>query len=74
MRGILDYWKETYKEIKKCKNKECQKIMPEGCKYKYCEACRGKRAEGVMSGLKVVGICGSIILCVATKGHVSKKN
>lgn len=61
-------------EIKKCKNKECQKIMPEGCKYKYCEACRSKRAENTKKGLEIAG--GAILTAltiVLTKGHSGKK-
>lgn len=32
-------------ENKVCKNKKCNKVLPEECKYKYCEACRNKQAE-----------------------------
>lgn len=61
-------------EIKKCKNKECQKILPEGCKYKYCEACRGKRAENTKSGLTAtLGVIISIGAIVLTKGRGGKK-
>lgn len=31
------------KEIKYCKNKDCNKPLPDGYKRKYCEACRNKR-------------------------------
>ena len=31
------------KEIKYCKNKDCNKPLPDGYKHKYCEACRNKR-------------------------------
>lgn len=27
-------------EIRICKNKKCQKVLPAGYKHKYCEACR----------------------------------
>lgn len=28
-----------------CKNKKCNKPLPEGYKHKYCEACRNKHAH-----------------------------
>lgn len=36
---------ENESEVKVCKNKKCQKVLPEGYKYKYCEACRNKKAQ-----------------------------
>lgn len=46
-------------EVRVCKNKECQKVLPAGYKYKYCEACRNKRAESAKR--IVVGIAGSAL-------------
>ena len=34
-------------EQKKCKNKKCQRPLPEGYKYKYCESCRNMRTEHI---------------------------
>lgn len=57
---------------KMCKNKKCQRILPEGYKHKYCENCMAKQAGGVKKVLKgavgAAGAVGSIVLLVATKG------
>lgn len=42
-------------EIRICKNKKCQKVLPAGYKHKYCEACRNKHAEAVKNVLKAIG-------------------
>lgn len=42
-------------EIRICKNKKCQKVLPAGYKHKYCEACRNKHAETVKNVLKAIG-------------------
>lgn len=34
-------------DVRVCKNKKCQKVLPEGYKHRYCEACRNKHAQGV---------------------------
>lgn len=34
-------------DLRVCKNKNCQKILPEGYKHKYCEACRNQHAHVV---------------------------
>lgn len=41
-------------EEKKCKNKKCQRVLPEGYKYKYCEQCRIKRTEKVKNAGKSI--------------------
>lgn len=40
---------------KKCKNKKCQRILPEGYKHKYCENCRNEHAKTIKTALKGVG-------------------
>ena len=40
---------------KKCKNKKCQRILPEGYKDKYCENCRNEHAETIKTTLKGIG-------------------
>lgn len=47
------------KEVRFCKNKECNKTLPERYKYKYCEACRNKHA-GKLKGV-VKGVGGSFL-------------
>lgn len=32
---------------KVCKNKNCQKPLPEGYKYKHCESCRNKKVKQI---------------------------
>ncbi len=46
---------------KLCKNKNCRKVLPEGYKYSYCEACRNDRAHAT----KVIGKIGSALVGVA---------
>ncbi len=41
--------------IRKCKTRKCQKILPAGYKYKYCEACRIQHAQTVKKVFKGVG-------------------
>lgn len=32
-------------DVRVYKNKKCQKVLPEGYKHRYCEACRNKHAQ-----------------------------
>ena len=60
---------------RKCKNKNCQKILPEGYKYKYCENCRNGRAQTAKNVFK--GVCGGILtvgalaIAFVTKGKIN---
>ena len=62
-------------EIRVCKNKECQKILPDGYKYKYCEACRNQQAQTVKKVLKGVGVgagtVATIAITLATGGKIN---
>lgn len=49
-------------EVRVCKNKKCQKVMPEGYKYRYCEACRNQHAQTTKNALK--GICTGVVTVV----------
>ena len=42
-------------EQRHCKNKKCQRILPDRYKYKYCENCRNERAKKAKDGLKMGG-------------------
>ena len=42
-------------DVRFCKNKKCQKVLPEGYKHRYCEACRNKQAQTVKNVLKGIG-------------------
>ena len=62
---------------KVCKNKNCQKPLPSDYKYKYCEACRNKRADKTKKVLKGIGAgaaaVGTVVLAIATKGKFVPK-
>lgn len=40
-------------EQRHCKNKKCQRILPDGYKYKYCENCRNERAKKAKDGFEM---------------------
>lgn len=60
---------------KKCKNKKCGKMLPEGYKYKYCENCRNNHADAVKKAgkgiLGVVGIAAGTAVTIVTKGKIN---
>ena len=64
-------------QIKICKNKKCQKPLPEGYKYKYCEACRNQQAQNVKragkAGLGILGTVASLAVVVITRGKINPK-
>lgn len=41
--------------IRVCKNKKCQKVLPEGYRHRYCEACRNRHAQTAKNVLKGIG-------------------
>lgn len=59
---------------KLCKNKKCQRPLPEGYKYKYCEHCRSERAQQIKragkAALGVVVMVGGTAVTVLTKGKI----
>ena len=56
-------------EQKKCKNEECQVILPDGYKRKYCAECRKARAEKRNQTLTDL-LCapGIVAMKIATRG------
>lgn len=54
---------------KRCKNKECNKVLPERYKHKYCESCMNKQAHKVKN---ILGTTFAIGLCVITAGRLGK--
>ena len=62
---------------KKCKNKKCQRPLPDGYKHKYCENCRNEHAQKAKNfgkgALGVVATAGSIALAIITKGKIDPK-
>ena len=59
-------------EVKKCRNKNCERLLPKGYKYKYCENCRNKRVKFIKdSGKKIAGflfLVGGTALTIGKKG------
>ena len=55
---------------KKCINEECQNILPEGYKRKYCADCRAARAEKRNQTI-VDLLCapGVVAMKIATRGN-----
>lgn len=62
-------------ENKVCKNKNCMKTLPDGYKYKFCEACRNQQVQKVKKGLKtVVSVAGSAVcFAIVTIGKNNSK-
>lgn len=62
-------------EQKICKNKKCQRPLPEGYKHKYCESCRNSRAkhfkDGCKGALGVAVMIGGTAITIATKGKIN---
>ena len=52
--------------------KKCKRSLPEGSKEKWCENCKGKRAQSIKdagkAALAVGGTVLSVALLVVTKG------
>ena len=65
-------------EVRVCKNKKCQKVLPDDYKYKYCEACRNQQAQTTKTVLTRigtgVGIAASIAVAVITGEKINPKN
>lgn len=57
-------------ELRKCKNEECQAMLPNGWKHKYCPECRKARAERRNQTLTDL-LCapGVVAMKIATRGH-----
>jgi len=57
---------------KKCKNKKCQRPLPDGYKHKYCEYCRMKYAKRIKNAGKAVAgmavFLGGAVITKVTNG------
>lgn len=59
-------------EIRLCK--KCKKPLPNGYKYKYCEACHNQQAQMIRNGLTgIAGTAACLMLAVVTKGKIDLK-
>lgn len=67
----------TKSDLKICKNKNCRKTLPEGYKYRYCEACRNQHAQTAKNILKGIGVgattVASVAVVVITGGKINPK-
>lgn len=65
-------------EVRVCKNKKCQKVLPAGYKHRYCEACRNQHAQTAKNVLKGFGAgaatVASAVVVVITAGKKKPKN
>lgn len=59
-------------ENRKCKNKKCQRSLPEGYKHRYCENCRNERVKRIKdAGKTVAGVAvlvGGTVFTIVTNG------
>jgi hypothetical protein len=61
-------------DVRVCKNKKCQKVLPEGYRHRYCEACRNKRAQTAKNILKGIGAgAATVVVFVVTGGKINLK-
>lgn len=61
-------------EVRVCKNKRCQKLLPIGYKHKYCEACRNKQIQRMRDISKIGGIAlTGVAVLVFTGGKTNFK-
>ena len=61
-------------EKKKCKNKKCQRSLPEGCKHKYCENCMIEQINVFKGVVKAgLGVAFAAVLTVVTRGKINPK-
>lgn len=60
---------------KRCKNKKCQKILPEGYKHFYCENCINEHVKVAKNIGKVVlsttVLVAGTAVSIATKGKIN---
>lgn len=58
-----------------CKNKKCQRILPDGYQHKYCENCRNERAKRFRDGCKgafgIAVMVGGTAVTILTKGKIN---
>lgn len=59
-------------EQRKCMNKKCRRILPEGYMYKYCENCRNEQAKIFKGGcIGALSVALSLGISVITKGKIN---
>ena len=58
---------------KQCKGFHCTTMLPYGDKHILCEKCRGKCADGIKQGGKVLLGVASVVVAVASAGKINIK-
>lgn len=58
---------------KKCKNKKCQRLLPEQYKHKLCENCRNKRINTIKDVGKGAATLAAIAVAFVTRGKINLK-
>lgn len=54
--------------------KKCKRPLTKGTKYKTCQNCRGKKAQGIKdAGKALLAAGGTLALFVVTKGKFNPK-
>ncbi len=46
---------------KVCKNKKCQRTLPEGYRHKFCENCRNERIKRIKDAGKAIASIAAIV-------------
>lgn len=60
-------------EQRVCKNKQCQRPLPESWKHKYCEHCRTEHAKQLKDlGKATLGLTFAIGSFIIGKGNIKK--
>ena len=59
------------------KNESVVRVLPEGYKHRYCEACRNKHAQTAKNVLKGIGAgattVASVAVVIVTSGKINPK-
>lgn len=61
-------------DVRVCKNKKCQKVLPDGYKHKFCEACRNKYAQTAKNVLACAATVASLAVVIGTGGKINPKD
>lgn len=66
--------KECELKVKNNVCKNCNKILPEGYKKKYCQSCMNKRVQKTKKGIKtILGTVASVAIAIVTFGKFGSK-
>ena len=60
-------------KIEKCRNKKCQRSLPEGYKHKYCENCRNEHAKKLKDTGKAFAGVAVLAVSILSSGKINLK-